>query len=328
MTATDETDAAAAAHSARRRAGCRAPRPHPAARPAARPRCPVCSRSLDQVDEPRLSGEDDARRQHRRRARPRRRRTGRSRRPRTRRPRRPPAGRPTGSRTPPPAPPPTGGPARPTWAQEPTRACESTIVPRPTQAPTLRYAGGMIGHARLEVDTGPDGGAARHDAPRRPGRCRRPGARAVEQVEHAERRRGRERRRSAVAVVAQPGSAEAQQDALLHPGVDAPAAGRGRIGLGGADLARLERRHEVGRRPPWRRRQLVRERRPGRRPGAPRGQVDPLPRRVAVAARSSVTLAASGRRRAVTPAARERRPETRPQLVRERQQRLAQRRPR
>src|SRR3712207_8645278 len=31
----------------------------------------------------------------------------------------------------------------PTWAHEPTSACESTIVPSPTCAPTFTYIGGM-----------------------------------------------------------------------------------------------------------------------------------------------------------------------------------------
>ena len=70
----------------------------------------------------------------------------------------------------------------PIWAHEPTRTCESTIVPSPTQAPTLMYEGGMIVTPGREVDAAADRGSARDDAPGLAGGQGRARLRRVEEV--------------------------------------------------------------------------------------------------------------------------------------------------
>ena len=102
------------------------------------------------------------------------------------------------------------------------------------------YIGGMQMTPRAEIRAVANGRAARHDA------------------HAARRRRGvfsgsvslskNGQRPWSIDASDDVAEAEAEQDALLHPGVDAPAGRRRRVGLGGAHLAARQRRPQLGER--------------------------------------------------------------------------------
>ena len=109
---------------------------------------------------------------------------------------------------------------------------------RPTQAPTLRYDGGMTTTPSAEVGAAPDGRPAGHDPPRPTG-----------EVVAGRDRRAVAKRERAAPVDRRP-IGEAGEDRRLDLGPDPPAAGRRRIGLRGADAAGLEVGEDrAGRRP-------------------------------------------------------------------------------
>ena len=143
---------------------------------------------------------------------------------------------PAGSSTPPIVTPAARWTRSPICAHDPTRTCESTIVPAPTHAPTLTYDGGITTTPGAEVGAGPDRRPAGHD-PRGPARDRSGGSAARSwnangPTVHESRSSGRAKR---------------GEDRGLHLGSDPPAIGCGRVGLGRAERAGGERREQLGR---------------------------------------------------------------------------------
>ena len=135
---------------------------------------------------------------------------------------------PTGSSTPPICDAAEMWQLRPTCAQLPTSAWESTIVPSPTYAPTLMYMGGMQVTPRADETAVANARSAGHDAD---------AARAVELLHRVgglveQRLPGR-----VDGHVHDLAHAEAEQDPLLHPGIHAPAGRGGCVRLGGPHLA-------------------------------------------------------------------------------------------
>ena len=122
----------------------------------------------------------------------------------------------------------------PIWAQEPTRAWESIMVPSSTIGADVDVGGRHHDDAGGEVGSGADGAAAGDDADALLGGEAAGGVGGL--VDEGEGR-------VVVGVLAHLGEgaeAEAEEDAALDPGVDAVAGGGGGVGLGGAEGAGLE----------------------------------------------------------------------------------------
>ena len=135
---------------------------------------------------------------------------------------------PGGSSTPPIVTPAARWTLAPICAHEPTSTCESTIVAVADPRADVDVAGRHHDDVGAEVCAAADGGPAGDDPPRAVAHVARWDGGAVAERE----RSGRPGRRRPVT--------EPVQDRGLDIGSDAPAAGAGRIGFGGADPAGLE----------------------------------------------------------------------------------------